>query len=634
LIPDQNGRLHTESPSLARTALLLLCFLPASLPAWAQEPTVKDYAGRLPENTVVCLTWQNLENLKQLRATNPLLRFVGSPEMKANWQALQEFEQRQRQQKAAAQPDKQTATTGKEVELRELASLLANPGLFALVPNQPSEGTAAPAWVHLYLYDMTGMEETLASLEARSATAREETKTYAFQGVTVEEILGPNAKPSDYRARVGHWLVGGGSRQAVEAWIQAVQEPPQRGLKNTSAYERAEPFRRGEAQLEVFVNPQAASKLIHDLPAATQSTPRPPQLAAALGLDDWELFFLTVSFQPERTRYDFTALHKPSAALAGLLGPSVSDFPSLSFAPSDSYSYSVAELDIAVFWNFFNNLIQEQLPPAQAQMAAGFIGMAEGILGVTLHDLAGAWGSELAQFSFPSPSGEIHTVRVFALQRNDTVLAAVHNLITAFGDKLNFTELPADETEPGVTYFRLLLPEDEQAQTDAGRDQEQPLFAAVTPRWLLVGRSRSEIQQALRRASGGPSLRQSPVFLEARGRFPAELATFSFVDAQTWLASGALAGLVRQMAGAMTEAQQRPEQPGEAEQNPEPQEIPPPPQAPAPAEQGAPNLHRRPSPEPAELPPPEFQLPQGYLKWLLSATTSDARGIYHTGYIE
>src|SRR3990172_3966169 len=178
--------------SMCKRLLLLTLFLPLALPVAAQEGSITDYQERLPEETIFYLTWHGLEGLKELRATNPLLRFLDSPEMRANWEALKDFYRRQEEARAK---QKSKAESGKpertktEMDLHELAPLLSNPGLIAVLAPPATDEAAAerPEPGVVYLYDSTGKEELLATLEARAGAKDKTTTEYDFEGTTVVE---------------------------------------------------------------------------------------------------------------------------------------------------------------------------------------------------------------------------------------------------------------------------------------------------------------------------------------------------------------------------------------------------------------------------------------------------------------
>jgi len=611
---------------------LVLCFSLA-LPAAAQECDIASCQERLPEETLFYLTWQGLDSFKELRATNPLLRFLDSPEMKANWEALNEFHQRQEEAGAKRKPEADSTEpqrTKSEMDLHKLAPLLSNPGLIAVVAPPATEAAAAerPEPGFIYLYDSAGKEDLLAALEARAAGKHQVTSEYDFEGTPVVETLDAKGKPKDYKARVGRWLVGGSDKAITESWIRRLQQAPARSLKDTAAYAHARTRHQPNAQLEFFLNLAAVSQLLQQVPIPTskEAAVSPEQIMDAIGLDDWELVVATLSLERERARYDLAALHREGAGdLADFIAPSVADFSSLDFAPEDALSYSVVELDFSALWGYARRLLDTALPPQQARLAAGFQGMAEGVLGVTLDELTAAWGTEFAQITYPLAAGEeVHTLRAQSVRHPDQILAVLRNLLAALGPQLNFEELPPEAPDQPVTYFQLSLP-----SGDADEEAKAPFYLGLTENWLFLGWSRAEIEAALARVGREPNLRASATFQETRARFPSSLSSFSFIDAERWLASGDVAKLLEGMAKSMAEAARRRQEGDEAEAEaaePETDEME------EPSAEG-PELARR-EPEVPEIEPPQFQIPRGYLKLLLSATTKDAHGLYHSGYIE
>src|SRR3970040_2749570 len=76
---------------LSSCLLGLLVWAGLGLPARAQKEPLEQYRGRLPPNTLFYVSWKGLDQLPRLRGTNPLLRFVESPEMKDNWRAVETY---------------------------------------------------------------------------------------------------------------------------------------------------------------------------------------------------------------------------------------------------------------------------------------------------------------------------------------------------------------------------------------------------------------------------------------------------------------------------------------------------------------------------------------------------------------
>jgi hypothetical protein len=595
-----------ETPLIG--GLLILLLLAAISPAArAQDVAVQDYLQRLPENTLLYISWHDLEGLPELRATNPLLRFIDSPEMKANWESLKEYRERIRARDEAPTPEAgRPGRAPEEFPFRKLARLLENPGVLALViaPDGNDGGSRPPQLTALYLYDMTGMEELLAELETELTPPGLTRRTYDFEGVAVVETAGDKG-PVSYQARIASWIVGGDDQETVEAWIRAVQMAPERSLKDTVAYRRATTVRPDGAQVEVFLNPEVLAQVPQER-GEGENQPVGDELKALASprwFEDWELFLFTATLADDRTRYDAHALHAGEAAeLVEVVAPSVSHFPSLDFTPPDASSYAVIELDLSAIWRVLQEALQD-LPPQSAQLAGGFQGMVEGLLGIPLDELVGAWGREFAQLSYASGEGEIpHTLRVLELADQQVILTALRALVVAFGPQMNLEELPAGPDED-IVYFRL-----------GSRDGPSTFYAAVADKWLLVGRSREEISQALVRSQQGPTFSDSPLYRSLRGRFPPALSTFSFADAERLLASDWAEDMLRGLARSLVEAEHERDESGQAEPGaPEADDLPPPPTL-------------------AE--PPELKIPLGYLKWWVSGTYRDEQGLHHSGYIE
>lgn len=621
----------TRETPLIGGLLILFLLMGISPAARAQGVAVEDYLQRLPENTLLYISWHDLEGLPELRATNPLLRFLDSPEMKANWRSLQDYRERIGAQGEAPPPGAgQPGGTPEETPFCKLASLLKNPGLLALViPHDGGDSSPRPPQpTTLYLYDMTGMEELLAELETDLTPPGLTRQTYDLEGVAVVETVGDKG-PVSYQARVDPWIAGGEDRETVEAWIHAVRTAPERSLKDSIAYRRAASVRPEATQVEVFLNPAVLSQVSerYGEEENQQVGDDLRVLASPRWFDDWELLLFTATFEDDRTRYDAHALQSGEAAgLVEVVAPSVSHFPSLNFAPPHASSYAVVELDLSAIWRVLQDVLQD-LPPQSEQLAGGFQGMVEGLLGISLEDLVNAWGREFAQFSYAADRGGTpHTLRTLELDDQQAILAALRALVATFGPQMNLEELPTAPDED-IAYFRLGSREQQENAPPAFESENGSgaLYAAVTPKWLLIGRSRDEISQALLRSRQGPAFSDSPLYRSLRERFPPALSTFSFADAERLLASGWAEDMLRQLARSLVEAEHERDESGQAEPG---------------APEAVPSLEEETISEPDALPPPilaeppELQIPLGYLKWWVSGTYRDEQGLHHSGYVE
>jgi hypothetical protein len=151
---------------------------------------------------------------------------------------------------------------------------------------------------------------------------------------------------------------------------------------------------------------------------------------------------------------------------------------------------------------------------------------------------------------------------------------------------------------------------------------------------------------------------------ELRSRLPAELSTFSYMDFDRWLASGALEKEINQMGEQIAEqvrqqikTRRRAEEIGK-----EQEETPPAADSPEEEMEQEPEQEPEPEPEAEQEPDPEtdseesqteeapiveivtedilkvefplLKIPPGFLAWLYSGTTRDAHGLHHIGVIE
>lgn len=610
-------------------ALFLLALLALAVPARAQEPMLEDYRDRLPEQTLLCVSWQNLAELETLRATNPVLRLLGSPEMKANWRALEEY-QRERARKRAGDAKAAPATgppAGDRVS--DLAQLMTNPGLMAVVAIPPSGDPSAPQPepALIVLYDITGKEELRARMAAEDRKPGEKRSTYELEGVTVEETRTAEGKPKSYEARLGRWLVEGSEKETFEAWLRAMQEAPAHSLRGSAAYQQAQSLWSPASQVRGFLNVSQLMDSLRAVPPAKPGDPTAIQVMEALSLADWQVLTFDATLDARTVRYQVAGQHGgDQPGLLGLLGSPVGEFPSLRLAPPNATSYSVAQADLLAAWNYLLGAADAVIPPQQAGMVQGVLAMAEGLLGLPIDQLLAAWGPEYAQFSFPDGDSTLRSVYALSLRDREQVLGVLRNVAAQKVVFLPIEEIPGSTPSPGNSgasdsvYFRLMS-----GSGESGEPPKPSLHLVVAGNWLLVSERKEELEAALARADGGnqPFLGQSPAYQQARGRFPGSLSGFSFLDAERWLETDAAKQLLRAIlegaARTSTESQKEPE--GEPDPNAEPTAD-------------APSANDSAQAEEPQIPLPELQIPRGYLKWLLSATTRDARSFRFVGVIE
>ncbi len=600
-----------------RFAIPLFAFLTLAVPAVAQEPTLEDYRDRLPERTVLCVSWQNLSELEALRATNPALRMWASPEMKANWRALEAYQrERARAQKGDAKAQPASARPAGD-RARDLAQLITRPGLFALVaPADPSAQTAEAATI--YFYQPAGTEDVFLALEAQGDPTKVKHRTYDFEGTTVEEFSSAEGKPVGYMARIGPWLAGGSQKESFEAWLRAVRQAPENSLRSDPAYVQAKELWSPNSQVRGFLNAALLMENLRAVPPAKPGDPAPAEIVEALGLGDWQVLTFDATLDAASLRYQVTGRQGSDASgLLDLLEPPADEFSSLRLAPSNATSYSVARVNLLALWNQLLGVADAIIPPQQAGMVQGILAMAEGLLAMPLDQLMASWGPEYSQFSFPDGQGTLRNVYALGLRDREQVLGALRNVAAQNVPFLPVEEVPGAEASEPI-YFRLMS-----GPSEEGAPPKPSLHFAVAGDWLLVSERKEELDAALARPGGGsPHLGQSPVYQQARNRFPGPLSGFSFLDAERFLETDEAKQLLRSILEGVAGATE-PGKKAEAEANPD---------ADAEASSDAADEPAR-AEEPA-IPFPELQIPRGYLKWLLSATARDARSFRFVGIIE
>ena len=602
-----------------RIAIPLFVFLTLGVPALAQEPTLEDYRDRLPERTVLCVSWQNLSELEALRATNPALRMWASPEMKANWKALEAYQrERARAQKGDEKAQPASARPAGD-RARDLAQLMTNPGLMALVAAPPpaDASTPQPEPAMILLYDITGKEELIARIDTEERQPGEKRSTYEFEGTTVEETRAADGKPKSYEARLGRWLVEGSEKDTFEAWLRAMREAPARSLRGSAAYQQAQGLWSPNSQVRGFLNAALLMENLRAVPPAKPGDPAPAEIIEALGLADWQVLTFDATLDAASLRYQVTGQQGSDApGLLDLLEPPADEFSSLRLAPSNATSYSVARVNLLALWNQLLGAADAIIPPQQAGMVQGVLAMAEGLLAMPLDQLMASWGPEYSQFSFPDGQGTLRNVYALGLRDREQVLGVLRHVAAQNVPFLPVEEVPGSEASEPI-YFRLMS-----GPSEEGAPPKPSLHFVVAGNWLLVSERKDDLEAALARPGGGsPHLGQSPVYQQARNRFPGPLSGFSFLDAERFLETDEAKQLLRSILEGVAGATE-PGKKADTEANPD-----------ADPDASAGESDDAQAEEPP-IPFPELQIPRGYLKWLLSATARDTRSFRFVGVIE
>lgn len=577
-------RLHT---------LAFLLLIPLATPR-AQE-RLQD---RLPENTLLYLISSGRQGLESARATNPLLRLLASPEMKANWEALRASQSR------PSAPNARPSASNEDVEFLEL---LKAPGLLALLPpdpDAPPRATGAPQPVVLLLLDAAGQEERIERLRSRAEAEGTLYSSYELDGIVVEQARGKSGEVTGYFARLDHWLVGGNEKAATEAWIRAVRHAPDHSLKDSEAYRNVRAMLTHSGQWEAYLNLPALVDLFGAMPSAGPSAPAPEQIVAALGLRAFGPLLGTVEFLPATTRYQLVLARRlPAASLLDALAPDAAQFASLRLGGPDALGYSVTRVNLQAGWSFLEGAAATLFPPFPAivQLADRFL---QDNTGFTLPQLMSVWGDELAHFEYAGEGGK-SLETVWALRHRDAarVQALIEGTFPSLAQRLGLQELGRVETQEGIPAYYKLEPKPEANPGLEKKTAPRSYFLAVTDEWLLFALSEPALKGTLARTADSPTLADSEPYRHARSRFPAELSTFGFMNVDAWLASGVIERFLEQAAAAQ--------------------------QAKSTGDNGEGQAPTAPPP-----PMPKLTIPRGYLKWIVTATTQDARAVYHSGYIE
>ena len=574
---------------MKRVVLLVVCVFVvavighAQAPAPAQDETEtppRPTADALPQNTVFYFRWNPTQPLEEIPKTNSLLRLFKSEEMRVNWVLVKDYFSRmavaltevpsEESRKKPEDENEEDAFTKfmTEFESEEVQQFVRNPGIGAVVlPPMPEDGIDVDEPTILFAWHI-GDDELFEKAWSKASEGFKPIRKYKRNGLRIR-VFGFSKKEEEiWLSRVGPLLVGGSRQKEAQEWMLALRDGTSR-LGEQESFRRAAERRSERSLVEIYFNLAEAINFAEEWDRRKPETEKKPgdfdielsNMFEAFGLKDWQSFLFSLALTEERTQMTLSSLYAAEHSDGpAVMAVPVQEFPSVGFAPPNTLGYTVLRIDLGAVWGYAERAMRMLLPPQQIRWAFGVRGMIEGMMGVSIRDLAESWGPEYAQVIYiadeedaaaaaeTDPCNEedapeecvpdLGLRNLYAMHVNNPELirTVVRNLLPMFAGQL---EVKEEETETG-TFFEVKR---------SGEDvQSLKEFAALlTPDWLVFGSNRVELERAMARAKDGPALDEMEAYRTARNRFPAELSSFGFDNIDLWLESGKLDALVQEV---------------------------------------------------------------------------------------
>ena len=645
-------RFHFTGVSCLCAALAAAAFGVAAVPAVAQDDSLEVYKARLPRNTIFYGSLDNMSGLAELRETNPMHRFIYSPEMKENWDALKSYleEMIERNRPGKRPPGDAASEQGKKSffdeifnfdeegkqAIKDLGAFTQNSLLYAVVlPHSAGEIEEGKVPSLVVLYDITGNEQVVDRLLGRILLSGYTEQEYEFEGLTVIETLDKNGKGAGYRAQIGRWLAAGTGKVDAEDWFRRVQGVVGPSLGDSEVFRTARNYRDGVDQHELFFNVAFLTELIQSIPLPpdwSEENPTPPQITEALGLTTWEFVAFSYGMEADRTRYTLDTIYRPGAVAADarflVSEPGVS-FDAIALAPVDALDFSASREDFSTVWLAVEEGIEALVPRKEKVQLRGAQGMPEGMLGVSLGEVIGAFGPEYASVSYVGDSGDPVRVSAVGLRNREVVLTLIRNAVTMAGPFFPIEEVAGEGDLADVSYFPIVIPD-----TFSGEPTRPYTVLAVADDWLLFSDYRVELDATLRRIGTSPTLADSPLYQAVRERLPQKLSGVRFSDSAGLIERADLESFLNKVLSKLvTDINVRLEEEARAgntssEGNGPDEAVSSEPPGPGESAEGSLD------PNNLLLPPPWIKIPRDILKWSFSGTWRDAAGVHLVNYIE
>jgi hypothetical protein len=482
--------------------------------------------AQMPARTSFYVLWRGAPPADARRA-NSLLSLWDDPDLAPVRAAM--FENFQsNSEKDASKPKLSRA------EAEEYSTLLENPFVLgylrqseqkrAASPAKTAAGKAVDPWNGMFfVYDRRGKEALLAKAVLRMRSQEKELPHLSQVTIAGIPVLKVERKDQvTYWAEHDKYALSASDPGVFEEILTRLESKSAgaASLAQTPAYQEAQPL-LGAGLLEFFLR---VPQLRDFAPDADNAPFKVAPFLDALKLENIHCFAGHLTLEGGKARVQGAILGNAAPGTVfdlwsgGLQSPA-----SLALVPSDTISYSEAQINLAAFYDVLKHAIQASLAPSQRGGADMIEALAATRIGMPLPDALNLFNGEFASIQ-TSPSMDPQKAVYFLGIRNKP--QALKLLRTVMSDRLG-----AERNEGDVTFLKVSL---SGSEGSTGLAQWNFYHLAITPDFIL-GSSRSETLREFlaRRGSSAPAWSQMPAgFQTARAQFPKALDGMGFMNFQ------------------------------------------------------------------------------------------------------
>lgn len=507
----------------SRLAAIILSLTFAVLPAAAQEfgPAI------LPADTSFYIFSRGAAKVEAAYPTNPMVQSWNSPDFTDIRQQGIAYLIRHSDWKMNGVPVKFTPA-----QTDQIYSFLKSPMMLGFSggldvssfaqASAPSTKQLMSAGGMFVILDVTGKTAPF-DLIFRLITAnvpKEVTHTRVdFSGVGIEKFTGPNN--TSFAARVGNYFVWSNQQKVIQDLVSRLgaHSAPADSIAQNPSYQKC----------HAASDPDSISEVFFRVPDFTK-TEIPPSdkfdtsaALRSLHLDSLRAMCGSYSFNQQGEHSRGMILGDTTAGgIFDFFGKNRSHFDTLAFAPPSTYSYLSYSFDLPAIYKTVRAAAMAALPQQQASMIQMVEGMAGMQIGMSVPDMLGLVGGEVANIQIDPNAKPPVSMYAISITNPDKVAAMFH--------KLGASAFDEDSHENGITFFKSKI-----ATPAAGAEAPAPpSYFAITPHFLLYGTDKPALRKAAQldsaAASAGSSLLNNSEIGLLRAQLPHDLLGLMITD--------------------------------------------------------------------------------------------------------
>lgn len=508
----------------SRFAAIILLLTFAVLPAAAQEFG----PGILPSDTSFYIFSRGVAKAEAAYPGNPMVQSWNSPEFADLRQQGIAYLIRHSDWKANGRPVKFTPA-----ETDQIYSFLKSPMMLGFSggldvgslaqASAPSTKQLMDAGGMFVILDVTGKTGAF-NLLFRLITAnipKDVTHTHVdFSGVGIEKFAGPNN--TSFAAIVGNYFVWSNQQKVIQELVGRLifKDPPRDSLAQNPSYQKCHAAADPDSISEVFFRVPDFAKT--DIPPSDKFNT--PAALRSLHLDSLRAMCGSYSINQQGEHSRGVILGDTTAGgIFDFFGSNRSHFDTLAFAPPNAYSYLSYSFDLPAIYKTVRAAAMAGLPQQQSSMIQIVEGMAGMQLGMSVPDILGLVGGEVANIQLDPNTTPPTQMYAITITNPEKVVTMFH--------KLGASTFDEDSHENGVTFFKSKI-----STPAPGTDvPAPPSYFAITPHFMLYGTDKPALRKAtqLDSATGptkGSSILDDPEISSLRAKLPHDLLGLMITD--------------------------------------------------------------------------------------------------------